>query len=77
MLREMEGGHTVACHFAEEVAGSVEQALVTGQRAPVTATAAGADASGEVIVPEDATTAPAAVVEFGADVAPESTATAE
>jgi oligopeptide/dipeptide ABC transporter ATP-binding protein len=33
-LRKISAGHTVACHFAEEVDGSVEQAVVTGR--PVT-----------------------------------------
>ena len=32
-LRELASGHTVACHFAEEVAGSAEQRQVTGRRA--------------------------------------------
>jgi oligopeptide/dipeptide ABC transporter ATP-binding protein len=73
-LRELETGHTVSCHFAEDVAGSVEQALVTGQRVPVAATAAGADATGEVIVPDDATAAPVAIVEVGAPVLPEAPA---
>jgi len=76
-LRELETGHTVSCHFAEEVAGSVEQALVTGQRVPVAATPAGVDESGEVVVPEDATVEPVAVVEPGAAVVPETTAPAE
>ncbi len=30
-LRELSSGHVVACHFAEEVAGSAEQRQVTGQ----------------------------------------------
>ncbi len=30
-LREISAGHTVACHFAEQVDGSVEQSLVTGR----------------------------------------------
>ena len=60
-LRELERGHTVACHFAEDVAGSTEQALVTGQRAPAAATPAGVDERGEAILPEDATTAPVEV----------------
>jgi oligopeptide/dipeptide ABC transporter ATP-binding protein len=33
-LRELAPGHTVACHFAEEVAGSAEQRQVTGRPAP-------------------------------------------
>ena len=40
-LREVATGHAVACHFAEEVDGSVEQALVTGRHAPSTAAPAG------------------------------------
>ena len=32
-LRVLSDGHEVACHFAEEVAGSVEQVQVTGRRA--------------------------------------------
>ena len=31
VLRELASGHTVACHFAEEVDGSVEQGQVTGR----------------------------------------------
>ena len=40
-LRELSSGHTVACHFAEDVAGSVEQGLVTGRNVPVAAGPAG------------------------------------
>jgi oligopeptide/dipeptide ABC transporter ATP-binding protein len=40
-LREVATGHAVACHFAEEVDGSAEQALVTGRHAPSTAAPAG------------------------------------
>ena len=76
-LLELETGHAVACHFAADVAGSVEQALVTGQRVPVAATPAGADESGEVLAPADATVEPVAVVEPGAPVVPETTAPAE
>ena len=76
-LRELEAGHTVACHFAEEVAGSVEQALVTGQRVPVAATPAGVDETGEIVVPADATVAPAPLVDPGAAVVPETTAPSE
>jgi len=32
-LRELASGHTVACHFAEQVAGSAEQRQVTGRSA--------------------------------------------
>ncbi|MGH2511162.1 MAG: ABC transporter ATP-binding protein, partial [Candidatus Limnocylindrales bacterium] len=32
-LRVLESGHAVACHFAQEVAGSVEQRQVTGRAA--------------------------------------------
>jgi oligopeptide/dipeptide ABC transporter ATP-binding protein len=31
-LRELASGHTVACHFAEDVAGSVEQVQALGAR---------------------------------------------
>jgi oligopeptide/dipeptide ABC transporter ATP-binding protein len=37
-LRELSSGHTVACHFAEQVDGSAEQVQATGRGAlPVTA----------------------------------------
>jgi oligopeptide/dipeptide ABC transporter ATP-binding protein len=77
VLRELESGHTVACHFAEDVAGSVEQALVTGQRVSVTAKPAGVDAGGEVLAPADATVSPAPVVQPGAPVLPEAASAAE
>jgi oligopeptide transport system ATP-binding protein len=38
-LRELATGHTVACHFAEDVDGSAEQVIVTG-RAPASGRAA-------------------------------------
>jgi oligopeptide transport system ATP-binding protein len=40
-LRELSTGHTVACHFAEDVAGSAEQLQATGKEAPVAAVAGG------------------------------------
>jgi oligopeptide/dipeptide ABC transporter ATP-binding protein len=48
-LRELEPGHVVACHFAEEVAGSAEQLQATGRGAGegAVARAAGLD-RGEV-----------------------------
>ncbi|HEX8938944.1 MAG TPA: ABC transporter ATP-binding protein [Candidatus Limnocylindrales bacterium] len=39
-LRELSSGHEVACHFAEDVDGSVEQAQVTGRPVPVAVAAA-------------------------------------
>jgi oligopeptide/dipeptide ABC transporter ATP-binding protein len=33
ILRELSGGHTVACHFAEQVDGSIEQVQATGRGA--------------------------------------------
>jgi hypothetical protein len=44
---------------------------------PSSATPAGADESGDVLVPEDATSQPVAVVEPGAPVVPETAAPAE
>jgi oligopeptide/dipeptide ABC transporter ATP-binding protein len=38
-LRELAAGHSVACHFAEEVAGSAEQLQVTGRPAAAAGTA--------------------------------------
>ena len=40
VLRDLATGHVVACHFAEEVEGSVEQLLATGRPIPTTAAAA-------------------------------------
>src|SRR5438309_10822818 len=42
-LRELSSGHTVACHFAEEVDGSLEQLVVTGRPVPSTAAPAGGE----------------------------------
>jgi oligopeptide/dipeptide ABC transporter ATP-binding protein len=42
-LRELSSGHTVACHFAEEVEGSLEQLVVTGRPVPSTAVPAGGE----------------------------------
>jgi oligopeptide transport system ATP-binding protein len=36
VMRPLESGHEVACHFAEEVDGSAEQIQATGQTAPST-----------------------------------------
>jgi oligopeptide transport system ATP-binding protein len=49
-LREMASGHTVACHFAEDVAGSTEQLQATGRAGgPANAgTAAGLGAGSDV-----------------------------
>jgi oligopeptide transport system ATP-binding protein len=38
-LRSMAAGHTVACHFAEDVDGSIEQLQATGRAAPIPANA--------------------------------------
>jgi oligopeptide transport system ATP-binding protein len=38
-LRSMAAGHTVACHFAEDVDGSIEQLQATGRAAPIPASA--------------------------------------
>jgi oligopeptide transport system ATP-binding protein len=43
-LRPLASGHEVACHFAEKVDGSVEQAQATGRPVPVAAGAASAPA---------------------------------
>ncbi|HEY0442794.1 MAG TPA: ABC transporter ATP-binding protein, partial [Candidatus Limnocylindrales bacterium] len=51
-LRVLATDHSVACHFAERVDGSVEQAQATGRAAPATASAAaGAPAVGAPGVP--------------------------
>ena len=43
ILRVLDTRHEVACHFAEEVAGSAERALATGK--PASSAAGGTDAS--------------------------------
>ncbi len=43
-LRALSSGHTVACHFAEDVAGSVEQLQATGRPVPTAGTAPQASA---------------------------------
>ncbi len=40
VLRTLETGHEVACHFAEDVDGSAEQLQATGRGAPATASGA-------------------------------------
>jgi oligopeptide transport system ATP-binding protein len=57
LLRELAGGHTVACHFAEEVDGSAEQVQVTGRAssAPSGAPAAAPAVPAAPTVPQDAT----------------------
>jgi oligopeptide transport system ATP-binding protein len=49
-LRELASGHTVACHFAEQVDGSAEQVQVIGRPADRTAVAAGT-APSEAVIP--------------------------
>ena len=48
-LRELATGHAVACHFAEEVAGSAEQLQVTGRA--TSGTAAGATSGAVAATP--------------------------
>jgi oligopeptide transport system ATP-binding protein len=61
VLRSLEGGHEVACHFAEDVDGSAEQLRSTGRSAPSTAPPAGASpASAPVTAPAASGAAPAA-----------------
>jgi len=56
VLRELESGHAVACHFAEDVAGSVEQALVTGRPTAASTSVAGAPSgAGTASAPPTAT----------------------
>jgi oligopeptide transport system ATP-binding protein len=58
LLRELAGGHTVACHFAEEVDGSAEQVQVTGRASTVTpsgASTATPAVPAAPTVPQDAT----------------------
>ena len=50
-LRELASGHTVACHFAEQVDGSAEQVQVIGRPADRTAVAAGT-APAEAVIPD-------------------------
>ena len=68
MLRDLASGHAVACHFAEEVDGAVEQMVAAGRPVPSTATPAG----GEAAAAADTTTiveAAPAIVEAAAEVA--------
>jgi oligopeptide transport system ATP-binding protein len=50
-LRELAAGHTVACHFAEQVDGSKEQVQVIGHRAGRTAVEAGT-VPAEAVIPD-------------------------
>ncbi len=50
-LRELATGHQVACHFAEEVAGSAEQLQATGRGGPAPASAAAAVAAATPLPP--------------------------
>ena len=50
VLRELASGHTVACHFAEQVDGSAEQVQVVGRPAGRRAAEAGS-APAEAVVP--------------------------
>jgi len=50
-LRELATGHQVACHFAEEVAGSAEQIQATGRGGPPQASAAAAVAAATPLPP--------------------------
>jgi oligopeptide transport system ATP-binding protein len=45
LLRELQKGHAVACHFAEEVDGSPEQRLQITSRGPAGSSSAGDEAS--------------------------------
>jgi peptide/nickel transport system ATP-binding protein len=52
VLREMATGHQVACHFAEEVDGTVEQVQVTGRPgkgAPAGSAGGGVPAGAETV----------------------------
>jgi oligopeptide transport system ATP-binding protein len=64
-LRELEIGHTVACHFAEKVADSNEQLQATGREAggAATAPAGGVSGSPDGAATTSATPAPATVPE--------------
>jgi oligopeptide transport system ATP-binding protein len=64
-LRELETGHTVACHFAEKVADSTEQLQATGREAggAATAPAGGVSGSPDGAPTTSATPAPATVPE--------------
>jgi oligopeptide transport system ATP-binding protein len=64
-LRELETGHTVACHFAEKVADSNEQLQATGREAggAATAPAGGVSGSPDGAPTTSATPAPATVPE--------------
>jgi oligopeptide/dipeptide ABC transporter ATP-binding protein len=61
VLRDLATGHSAACHFAEEVDGSVEQLLATGRPVPSTAAPAGGEAAAAASETEIVAAAPAAV----------------
>ncbi len=68
-LRELESGHAVACHFAEDVAGSVEQEQVTGQRTSVATAANGGSAAVRAgAVPDGAPVSPSSAGSSGTSV---------
>jgi oligopeptide transport system ATP-binding protein len=52
--RELSSGHTVACHFAEQVDGSIEQLQATGRGGPATAPSAGSGLPSAVPPPPSA-----------------------
>jgi oligopeptide transport system ATP-binding protein len=61
-LRPLADGHTVACHFAEEVSGSAEQVLTIGGRphgAPPAGGSRGVAAAGGSVAPTAGSLAPA------------------